>query len=67
MTRPHSSLGVNGTWKEGESWSQYPSSLTAKKHGPLSGILLGGGHLGVDVSSRFITIHPGLLESDFWS
>lgn len=23
--------------------------------------------MGVDVSSRFITSHPGLLEIDFWS
>lgn len=38
-----------------------------KKHGPLSGILLEGRHLRVDISSRFITSHPGLLEIDFSS
>lgn len=60
MTGAHTSLDVGNNWKEGKSEIRCPSRLIAKN-------MVLWGHLRVDISSRFIVSHPGLLEINFLS
>lgn len=53
--------------ERGEKLGSMSVFFECKNHGPLGGILLEGGHLRVDISSRCMSSHPGLLKIDFWS